>query len=233
MRYGKKYAEEKHKAVKHANRPKRPLEIVEIDHTLLDLFVVDDETGMPIGRPTFSVAEDKASAEITGFYLSFHPPSYLSVMNCLLHAIQPKDYIRTLYPDIKNDWDAYGVMETVRCDNGAEFHSADFEDAGRQLGFVIQYCPPRKPWYKGGVERSLKTKNTELIHLQPGTTFSNIFDLKDYDPKKNAVITLSTLLEIIHVYIVDIYHQKVHRGVMRFPRNAGKNLRIITLRLCR
>jgi putative transposase len=57
-RYGQRYADLKHKAVGTGPRPKRPLELVQIDSTTLDLFVVDPETGMPIGRPTLFVAID-------------------------------------------------------------------------------------------------------------------------------------------------------------------------------
>lgn len=223
-RYGKRYADQKHKTVKHRNQPERPLEIVEIDHTVLDLFVVDDETRMPIGRPTLTVAIDKKTAIICGFYISFHPPSYISVMNCLLHSIQPKTYIRELFPNIVNDWNTYGVMEILSMDNGAEFHSKDLEDAANQMGFVIQYHPPKHPYYKGSVERWIRTLNQQLLHNQPGTTFSNIFELKDYDPKKNAVISFSALIEAVHIFIVDIYHQEIHRGINDIPSRRWKNL---------
>ena len=223
-RYGKRYAEQKHKTVKHRNQPDRPLEIVEIDHTVLDLFVVDDETGMPIGRPTLTVAIDKKTAAICGFYLSFHPPSYISVMNCLLHAVQPKTYLKELFPNVVNPWDVYGVMEILNMDNAAEFYGKDLEDASYQIGFVMQYHPPKHPYYKGSVERWIRTLNQQLLHNQPGTTFSNIFDLKDYDSKKNAIISFSTLLEACHIFIVDIYHQEIHRGINDIPARRWKNL---------
>jgi putative transposase len=223
-RYGKRYAEQKHKTVKHRNQPERPLEIVEIDHTVLDLFVVDDETGMPIGRPTLTVAIDKKTAVICGFYLSFHPPSYISVMNCLLHAIQPKTYLKELFPNVVNDWDVHGVMEILGMDNAAECHGKDLEDAAQQAGFIIQYHPPKHPYYKGSVERWIRTLNQQLLHTQPGTTFSNIFELKDYDPKKNAIISFSALIEAVHIFIVDIYHQEIHRGINDIPARRWKNL---------
>ncbi len=36
----------------------RPLERVELDHTPLDLIVVDEEDRLPIGRPTVTLALD-------------------------------------------------------------------------------------------------------------------------------------------------------------------------------
>ncbi len=226
-RYGKLYTDRKYKVVKHRDRPKRPLEIVEIDHTKTDLMVVDDEVGLPIGRATFSAAIDVATSSICGFYLSFHPPSYISVMNCLLHAIRPKTYLKEFFPNVKNEWNIHGVMETLSNDNGAEFYSRDFEDACLQMGIIIQYHPPQHPNIKGVIERWLRTLNQQLLHNQPGTTFSNIFELEDYDPKKNAVISLSTLIELIHIFIVDVYQQQIHRGISDIPARRWNKLTAI------
>lgn len=223
-RYGKRYADQKHKVVKHRDRPKRPLEEVQMDHTPTDLMVVDDEVGLPIGRATFSSSIDAATDSTHGFYLSFYPPSYVSVMNCLLHAIQPKTYLKEFFPKVRNEWNVYGVPEVILVDNGSEFYSKDFEDACLQLGIIIQYHPPRNPNYKGMIERFFRTLNQKLLHHQPGTTFSNIFDRKDYDPKKNAVISLSTLIELIHIFIVDVYQQQEHRGINEVPAKKWSKL---------
>lgn len=223
-RYGKRYADQKYKVVKHRDRPKRPLEEVQMDHYPTDLMVVDDEVGLPIGRATFSASIDVASASSHGFYLSFNKPSYISVMNCLQHGIHPKTYLKEIFPKIQNEWNVYGVPETILVDNGPEFYSKDFEDACLQLGIVIQYHPPKQPNYKGAIERFFRTLNQKLLHHQPGTTFSNIFDKKDYDSKKNAVISLSMLIELIHIFIVDVYQQEIHEGIKDIPARKWNNL---------
>ncbi|MCD9186339.1 MAG: Mu transposase C-terminal domain-containing protein [Pyrinomonadaceae bacterium] len=223
-RYGKRFADQKYKVVKHRERPKRPLEEIQMDHFPTDLLVIDDEVGLPIGRATFSGSIDAATDSLHGFYLSFYPPSYVSVMNCLLPGIKPKTYLKEFFPKVENEWDVYGVPETILVDNGPEFYSRDFEDACLQLGIVIQYHPPRNPNYKGIIERFFRTLNQQLLHNQPGTTFSNIFDRGDYDPKKNAVISLSTLIEIIHVFIVDVYQQQIHRGINDIPARKWNKL---------
>lgn len=216
-RYGKRLADLKFEPKGQGVRPTRPLERVEIDHTKLDLFVFDPERKLPIGRPWLTTAIDVYTKCIVGFYISFNPPSYLSVMHCMRHAIKPKTYVKKTYPEILNSWDAYGIMETVVADNGKEFYSHDFEDACLQLGVVIQYTPVKLAWYKPSIERYFRTLNMSLLHGQPGTTFSNIFDKGDYDPVKNAVIDMETLLEIVHTWIIDAYHQQFHRGIMEVP----------------
>ncbi|KEQ19403.1 Mu transposase C-terminal domain-containing protein [Endozoicomonas numazuensis] len=50
------------------------------------------------------------------------------------------------------------------------------------------------------------------MHEQSGTTFSNIFERKDYDSEKNAVIYFEKLVEIFYTWVVDIYHQEAHKG---------------------
>ena len=64
-----------------------------------------------------------------GFYAGFEPPSCLSVMRCLKHAILPKTYVQREFAGIKNRWECYGVPELVVVDNPAEFHSSHFERA--------------------------------------------------------------------------------------------------------
>lgn len=219
-RLGKNYADHKHRCNKQGPRPTRPLERVEIDHTRINLFVIDDEVWLPIGRPTITVAIDKYSRMILGIYVSFDGPGYSSVMQCLLHAITPKTYLKEHFPNVENSWNAYGLPEVIVVDNGLEFHSKDFEDACLQLGTAILYSPPKTPRYKGSIERYFSTLNSRLLHQQPGTTFSNFLDKKDYDPKKNALISFSAFMEILHIWIVDIYHQDKHKGLKDIPAHV-------------
>jgi len=55
------------------------------------------------------------------------------------------------------------------------------------------------------------------LHNQPGTTFSNAFQKQDYDSAKNAIISFETLVEIIHKWVVDVYHQKENKGIGDVP----------------
>lgn len=221
-RYGKRYAEQKHHCNNQAPQPTRPLERTEIDHTKLDLFVVDDDTRMPLGRPTLTTLLDKFSRAVLGIHVGFDPPSYLSVMRCLNQGIKPKTYLKSEFPEVKNDWEAYGLPEVIVVDNGKEFRSKDFEDACLQLGIVVMYSPPYVPRYKGAIERFFGTENKRLLHQQRGTTFSNIFERHGYDPEKNAVISFDAFMTMLHVWIVDIYHQSYHRGLKDIPAHVWR-----------
>jgi len=68
-----------------------PLAVVQIDHTPVDLILVDDVHRRPVGRPWITLAIDVFSRMVTGFSVSFDPPGALAVGLCLAHAILPKD----------------------------------------------------------------------------------------------------------------------------------------------
>jgi putative transposase len=216
-RFGRRYADRKHKQFGKSPRPTRPLERVAMDHTKTDLMAVDLEMRLPIGRATLTDALDLYSHMVLGSYLSFEPASYLSVMQCLLNAIKPKTYVKKLYPEVEHHWECYGIPETIVVDNGREFHSVDFEDACLQLGIITEYAPPGNPEYKGSKERYYETLNNQLLHSMPGTTFSNILDRADYDPLKNAIIDVEDLKKIHHIYVIDIYARQTHKGIRDVP----------------
>jgi putative transposase len=67
-----------------------PLQVVQIDHTKVDVTVVDPIERQPIGRPILSIAIDVYTRMVLGFYLSIEAPSVTSVALCLTHAIIDK-----------------------------------------------------------------------------------------------------------------------------------------------
>ena len=207
-REGKRKADIEFAPVGKSLKLERVLQRVEVDHTKLDLFVVDDENHLPLGRPWLTTSIDALSRSITGIYIGFHPPSFLSLTKLLKSIITPKDYIKERYPNIKNTWICSGVPELFVFDNGKEFWSRDLETVLADLNIQTQYNPVQKPWLKGKIERLYGTINKQLLVSLPGKTFSNIFEKGEYDPEKNAVITFSTFLKILYTWIVDVYQQE-------------------------
>jgi len=191
----------------------KSLDRAEIDHTPMDLMVICDETGLPLGRPWLTVCIDAHSRCILGVFISFEPPSFFSVSRCLRHAILPKADLKEKYPEVERDWLPYGIMTDLWVDNGLEFHSQSLEDVCVRLNITLRYSKRRHPWSKPIVERVIKEILRGSTHGVPGTTFSNIFEREDYDPVKNAVIRYSTLKKIVHKWIADVYHHKPHRGL--------------------
>lgn len=191
-----------------------PLHIVAMDHTRLDLDVIDDETGMVISRPWLTVAPDYYSRCIWGFNLSFEPPSINVGLRTLLHGVFEKN-ARELYGTV-NEWEVYGKPDIVYTDNGKDFKSAEFKRFVREvIGATIRYRPVKRPHFGGAMERFFGTLNKELIHKLPGSRKSNPEELGDVNPEEHACLTLEEVRKIIARYITDVYHMKPHRGLAK------------------
>ena len=194
-----------------------PLQRAEIDHTILDLFVIDDVSLLPLGRPYVTCCIDAYTRCILGINIGFTPPSYYTVACCLKHAFMPKHNLKKEYPELHHEWVPFGVVIELVVDNGVEFHSKSLKEACYSLGVELHYAPRKTPWFKGIIERFFRTLNNGVAHGVPGTTFSNIIDRDDYDPSQHAVVTISRLMKIVYKWVVDYYHQKEHRALGMSP----------------
>jgi putative transposase len=209
------------------NKPVREvaliLQRVEIDHTQLDLFLVDEENGAVLGRPTISAILDYKSKSILGFYIGFEPPSYLSAAYALHHAISSKSYVKDLYPDVINDWLCFGKPAVLVTDRGKEFESGALKDACDDLDITLQWNPGKHPWYKGSIESYFKSLNQKLLSGQPGSVLSKVLaKIVDYDPVKQAVISFKSFLNIFHIWAIDVYQcDKVSSGTI-IPNRSWK-----------
>lgn len=220
-RYGATKARQLYRSVKGHYVTARPLERVEMDHTLLDVVVVDERTGAPLGRPYFTACIDDYTRCILGVYIGPEPPSGLTVASSLRDCFRPKTKLRDMYPSIKNSWDACGVMDVLSVDNGAEFHGP-LEKLAHSLNIELEYSPRKTPQGKGKIERFFGTLNSGLIHTLPGTTFRNVAEKGDYDSEKNARLTMSELRELVIKWIVDVYHHSRHGSLDTSPAATWK-----------
>ncbi len=203
--------------------PTQPLERVEIDHTKSDLIVIDDQDNLPLGRLTLTYCLDVTTRYPLGYYMGFEPPSYLAVMECLYHAICPKENTKEKY-ETEHDWQAYGIPSTLVIDNGREFIGHDLEDACLLLGIVLQQTPVKTPHFKAAVERMYGSLNTMLFHTLPGTTFSNIRERGDYDSVKKACVYLSDVDKMLNILLLDIYAERFHHGLNGIPARRWEEL---------
>jgi putative transposase len=218
-RLGANVALNKYRSVMGILKVSQILERVEIDHTPLDLMVFSKLTMLPLGRAWITLALDKYSRMVVGFYISFNSPSSYAVMQCLKQMILPKDNLLKLYPDIKNEWPVFGIPDLLALDNGMDLHSEASKKACLELGIQILYCPAATPQMKGSVERFFRTINQGLIHRLPGTTFSDISERGDYPAEGLAAIDLETLVHLVLKWIVDVYNVTPHRGIGDTPYN--------------
>ena len=218
-RLGADVARNKYRSVMGGLKVHQILERVEADHTPLDLIVIDKTTMLPLGRAWLTLAIDKYSRIVAGFYISFNPPSSYAVLQCLKQMILTKDVLLKRFPDIKNDWPVFGIPDLLALDNGMDLHADALKKACLELGIQILYCPASAPEMKGSIERFFRTINQGLIHSLPGTTFSNIGERGDYPAEELATIDMETLVHLITKWVVDVYNVTPHRGISDTPLN--------------
>ncbi|MCG9053511.1 Mu transposase C-terminal domain-containing protein [Laribacter hongkongensis] len=192
-----------------------PLAVVQIDHTPLDIILVDDIDRRPVNKPWITLAIDVFSRMVVGFYVSFDPPGALSAGQCLASAILPKESWLAKH-DIKGEWPCWGMPAKLHMDNAREFRGNMLKRACDQYGIDIEWRPVARPHFGGHIERLLGTFAKE-IHTLPGTTFSNVQERGDYDSEGKAALTLTELEEWLVTFIVNVYHQRVHSSLNMPP----------------
>jgi putative transposase len=182
---------------------------VQIDHTPVDVIIVDEIYRLPIGRPYLTVAIDVYSRCIAGFCLSLEAPSATTVGLCLVHMVFPKDNWLA-ERKIKTTWQIWGKPDGLYVDNATEFHSVALQRGCEAHGIKLDYRPLGQPHFGGIVERVIGTM-MDLIHRLPGTTFSNVKERENYPSEKKA----------LHVFIPCCLKQSIHRGYIVWPQLTG------------
>lgn len=215
-REGKKLHDERYNPkTEHFPNGNYPLQTVQIDHTPVDLIVIDEETGEPIGRPWLTLAIDVYSRMIVGYNLGFEDPSILTTGICISNAILPKEKILKKF-NIETEWPCWGIMKSIHTDNGSDFTSEAISRACAQYGIDLDLRPPGNPSFGGHIERLMGTFSKEF-HSLSGTTFNNISKRRNYNSAKKAVFTIEMLEEYIVTFITEVYHQKKHSGINTSP----------------
>ena len=194
----------------------RPMAVLQIDHTPVDLVLVDEASRQPIGRPWLTVAIDVMSRCIAGFLVSFEPPSATSVGLCLAHAALPKaEYLARI--GIQGvDWPVEGKPGRLYVDNAAEFHSDALPRGCEQHGIALDYRPIAAPHFGGIVERLIGTLMA-MVHELPGTTFSNPAERGEYNSDTAACLTLAELESWLALAVAGRYHHEIHDGIEEPP----------------
>lgn len=219
-REGRKAARERYLPAVGSLEAHWPLSLIQIDHTLVDVIVVDSETRAPIQRPWLTLAIDVCTRCVAGFRLSLEPPSATSVALCLSHAALSKESWLA-ERRIDADWPVRGIPERLHLDNAKEFRSEALKRGCEQYGIAIDYRPVRTPHYGGHIERLIGTMMGK-VHLLPGTTFSDVREKGDLDPEKTAAMTLDEVERWLGHAIAGVYHRDLHRSLGITPLAAWK-----------
>jgi putative transposase len=224
-KYSPSEAHRKFKGIRDGLVAKWPLELVIMDHTVIDTHtVLDTQTYLPLGRPVLTVAIDVATRMILGYLITFEPASLYSVLTTLKRVNKNKRYVRKLYPDISRGWDGWGRPEEILVDNAWEFKAPSLQHALHNLGTSLTWAPIHTPQYKAIGERFFRTLNMKLFHKLPGAVPYNPYIMRQVglDPGADAVITLDDLDALMHETII-LYQNERHEGLKAIPARVWRD----------
>jgi len=185
----------------------RPFEIVHIDHTLLDVELVDSQTRHHFGKPWATFLTDAFSRRLLAVYLTFDEPSYRSCMMILRECVHR--YHR--FPEL------------VVVDWGPEFESIYFETLLARYECSKASRPKAKPRFGSVIERLFNTANTEFIHNLAGNTqvMKNVRQVtKSVNPREHAVWTLGALYTALRCWAYEVYDTNEHGTLKQTPKDA-------------
>lgn len=212
MKYGRTKANAFFKSSGSGVKTSRILELFMIDHTVIDCIVVDDVTGVVLGRPVLTLILCAHSRVVFGWHIGFEMASFAAVSECLKSAARPK--LGCAFSD-KHPFlqDFYGKPHELIVDNGLEFVGSSFLDAATDIGLHVRICPVKSPTYKAFVERVFHTLNDNGIHTFEGTTLNKQkMLLDDTEYKSQPVYTLATLRDLFG-QLLGVYHLQAHSGL--------------------
>lgn len=195
----------------------RVLERVEVDHTWLDIWVLDPRTGIPLGRPWITVMIDRFSGYILGLHISFYGPSTGTVASAMLNAITPKNEILLILDDNKLSWTASGAAELYVLDNGLEFHSRAFLRMAWHLRSDLLFNRVRTPWLKPSIERCMM----EVCRVLPqaGKVYKPKPNFVPQNPKKGALIVFDDLCKGLLRWACDVHPKQINEKRLIRPQD--------------
>ena len=196
-----------------------PLDILQIDHTLADVVVVDREQWLPIARPWLTLAIDVASRAVMGFSISLENPSALSISLVLSQAVLSKSSWLADRELQNLDWPMGGLPRLIHVDNAKEFHSEALLRGCQEYGIAIEHRPQGQAHLGGHIERLIGTM-MGAVHLLPGTTFSSVEEREGYDSEGRAILTLPELERWLALQIAGVYHLTKHSALGKTPLEA-------------
>jgi putative transposase len=200
---------------------KTPLHVVEIDHTRLDMILIDEKSGVTLERVWITMGIDVYTRKIWCLHISPDDPSANKTRKAIEHGLffkNSKEKYGTL-----NEWEISGVPSIIYVDNGPDFTSADMHNLiSEGLNIQIMFRPIKLPKYGALIERVFGTINKAFIHGLKGTTKSNPKELGEYDSEKEAIFSVNDITDLLTTYIVDVYHHQIHKGLpLNYPTPAA------------
>lgn len=194
----------------------RPFEICHIDHTPLDIELIDPITGQNFGCPWATFLVDAFSRRILAIYLSFEAPSYRSCMMVL------RDCVRRFAR----------LPQILVVDRGPEFKSIYFQSLAAAFEITIKWRPTAKPRFGSIIENLFNVTNEQFLYNLTGNTQltrrNARYTTPSHNPRNLAAWTLGALYERLCDWAYNRYEVIEHSTLKQSPRSLFCNTTRIT-----
>jgi len=138
-RFGREQARHHFRMIRGHLPADHPLDVAEIDHTPLNIYVIDDLSFLPLGRPWLTAIKDRKSGVLLGFYISFQATGLTSIFGGLKNSLTAHNRVYDLWPDIINPL-PFGRAHYYASDRGGDFGSPHYQSAITSINSLYEYC---------------------------------------------------------------------------------------------
>lgn len=191
-------------------RPSRLFEQVEGDTQMMHLMGADKD-GRVIGRPTLTALLETSSGRLVSRVISYSPAC-------------AETTLRAFRWSISSDNPLGGVAQRYVFDNGIEFREENVRRSIELFGAEVCFNEPGKPCQKARVEAFFGSWSKEIAHFMPGTTFSNTDARGDYNPAKQACLTLEEITAYFDRWVEEVYHERWVDDLRNSPRQHWEEM---------
>lgn len=194
----------------------RPLERVQIDHTLADVWLVSEDRNTVIGRPWVTLAIDEFSRCVIGLVVSYKEPSSEQFASVAAQAALPKRELLERYGLGHLEWPCHGIMSVIFTDGGPDFRA---HAAWRGLRKWRGSWELRERPHYGGIIESLIGTAMKQARLLPGNTARVLWADRDdrVDPSRTACLTKREFMKKLLQFFADDYMHRKHPGIEMTP----------------
>ncbi len=188
-----------------------PLDLVEADHALLDILILDDDRKTVLGRPWATFFLDIYSRCLVSMVLCLEKPGLGELGVAITLAVLPKDSLVARL-GLDYPWPCQGLFQTLHLDNAMEFQSLEFQRALERYHIDVQYRCAGHPETGPHIERFIK-EIQRMLHRLPGTTERSPEVRGEYKPAMHAVMTFDDLNNYLFTWVLGTYHQRPHSSL--------------------
>jgi hypothetical protein len=193
-----------------------PLDVVQIDFTIADIYLLDFSKHRLVGRPTIALIKDTHTRLIIGFAVTWRRESWAVATAAILNMVTDKvEFCATLGITISPDQWASGMGSEFLSDNGPMI-SYLADHFRNKLNLTFTHTASGRGDQKAVIESGIRDLNEFLIHRMDGSVIrcSDSREMKKRikHAKATAIWNLPELIREVAQYCITYNNDRVLKG---------------------